>query len=116
MAGEESTGVLPQPAVNNFVRAAKFAARSGWCVLWLFTIRIRGFRTGGPGLLTTSRVNDFELIDQPAGRPWPLTTTREGVIERETTLLYCRRRVKARGTMPINNINTTHHEPFNASV
>jgi hypothetical protein len=26
------------------------------------------FRLGGPGLLTTSRFNDFELIDRPAGR------------------------------------------------
>jgi len=25
-------------------------------------------RTDGPGLLTTSRFDDFELIDRPAGR------------------------------------------------
>jgi len=25
-------------------------------------------RLGGPGLLTTSRLDDFELIDRPAGR------------------------------------------------
>jgi len=25
-------------------------------------------RLGGPGLLTTSRIDDFELIDRPVGR------------------------------------------------
>ena len=56
-------------------------------------------RPGGPGLLTTSRFNDFELY-RPAR--WaglgPLTTTQEGVaVNTMTTLLYWRRRVKSAG-------------------
>ena len=42
-----------------------------------------GFRTGGSGLLTTGRWNDFELIDRPAGALGPSTTTREDVSSTE---------------------------------
>ena len=54
-------------------------------------------RPGGPGLLTTSRRNDFELY-RPARRAGldPLTTPPEGV-NSMTTLLYWRRRVKSAG-------------------
>jgi hypothetical protein len=57
------------PPVNNFVAAKKFAARFGWCGPLVFTIRVSWFaRLGGSGLLTTSRRNDFELMDRPVGR------------------------------------------------
>jgi len=55
--------------VNNFAAASSFAARFGWCRPAVFTIRVPWFsRPGGPGLLTTSRRNDFELTDRPVGR------------------------------------------------
>ena len=99
MAGEEAQQFSPQPAVNNFVAAKELAARFGWRCQMVFTIRVHWFfRTGGPGLLTISRSNDFELY-RPARRAGlgPLTTTPEGVADYLTTLLYCRRWVKPRG-------------------
>lgn len=57
--------------MNNFVAAEKFAARFGW--RWrfakdaVFTIRVVDFRAGGPGLLTLSRDNDFQLYRPAAG-------------------------------------------------
>jgi hypothetical protein len=70
MACEESVAELsPQQAVNNFVAAKNSAARFGWRLSLIFTIRVRGFSApAGPGLRTISRFNDFELIDRPAGR------------------------------------------------
>ena len=56
-------------------------------------------RLGGPGLLTISRFDDFELY-RPARRAGLalLTTTPEGVADLfMTTLLYCRRWVKPAG-------------------
>lgn len=46
-------------------------------------------RPGGPGLLTTSRWNDFELY-RPARRAGlgPLTTTQEGVAVNSGRLFY----------------------------
>ena len=35
-------------------------------------------RPGGPGLLTTSRRNDFELIDRPVGRGLALNDSSRG--------------------------------------
>jgi transposase len=77
------------------------------------------FRTGGPGLLTTSRHNDFELYRparRAALRPQRLLmrTSHSDV----RTLLYCRRRVKACGahkqkhTLPI--MSSTH--PFDLVI
>src|SRR2546428_400456 len=45
-------------------------------------------RLGGPGLLTTSRNNDFELY-RPARRAGldPLTTTQEGVAHDDSSIL-----------------------------
>ena len=69
-------------------------------VLWIhFGYPLPRFsRPGGPGLLTISRRNDFELY-RPARRAGldPLTTTPEGVSATRTTLLYWRRRVKSAG-------------------
>ncbi len=67
------------PPVNNFVAAQKFAARFGWCGLWVFTIRVSRFtRPGGSGLLTTTRPNDFELRDRPVGRGLTLHDSSRG--------------------------------------
>ena len=66
MGRQESPAAL---LVNNFVAAKKLAARFGWCGPLVFTIRVSWLaRPGGSGLLTTSRYNDFELMDRPAGR------------------------------------------------
>jgi hypothetical protein len=67
-------------------------------------------RLGGPGLRTTSRVDDFEFY-RPARRAGLalLTTTPEGVADLfMTTLLYCRRWVKPAGRpfTPIPQIKT----------
>ena len=60
-------------------------------------------RAGGSGLLTVSRLNDFELYGPPAGSGFdPLTTTQEGVGINTTTLLYWRRRVKSAGKLNRN--------------
>ena len=49
----------------------------------------RFFRTDGPGLLTTSRLNDFELY-RPARRAgFTLKRLLKRASERITTLLYC---------------------------
>ena len=51
--------------MNNFAAAG---ATNGfeWPIIDISSIRFPRFsRPGGPGLLTTSRVNDFELIDRP---------------------------------------------------
>ena len=56
-------------------------------------------RLDGPGLLTISRFDDFQLY-RPARRAdlTLLTTTQEGVADLfMTTLLYCRRWVKPAG-------------------
>jgi len=68
MAGEEAERVLrrSQRWITSSPRE-QFAARFGWCRLWFFTIRVLVFRTGGPGLLTTSRDNDCELYRPAAG-------------------------------------------------
>ena len=56
-------------------------------------------RPGGSGLLTTSRSNDFELIDRPAGRGLALERLlKRALLNDMTTLLYWRRRVKPAGT------------------
>lgn len=66
MAGEESAAEQsPQPAVNNFV-VAKIAPSLGWPERFILGYPIHWFsRAGGSGLLTTSRFNDFELMDRP---------------------------------------------------
>ena len=58
----------PQPAVNNFVAAKVLRPDSDGDGRWFSLSVSVVFRLGGPGLLTTSRFNDFELIDRPAGR------------------------------------------------
>ena len=56
------------PPVNNFV-AAQTATRLGWPCGFICGYPVCWFsRPGGSGLLTTSRRNDFELMDRPAGR------------------------------------------------
>jgi hypothetical protein len=56
------------PAVNNFV-AANPAPGLGWPMRFICGYPLPWFsRPGGPGLLTTSRVNDSELMDRPVGR------------------------------------------------
>ena len=66
---------------------------------------------GGPGLLTTSRSNDFELY-RPARRTGldPLNDSLQRASLCRTTLLYCRRGVKPAGhqknTVP-SNLNST---------
>lgn len=69
MAGEESGAeISPEPAVNNFVAARFFCSPFRMVLTFGFHYPCQlVFRSGGPGLLTTSRFNDFELIDQPAG-------------------------------------------------
>jgi hypothetical protein len=60
----------PRPAVNNFVAARGEPIRmaNGLHIL----VSVNWFsRPGGPGLLTISRSNDFDLIDRPVGRAWP---------------------------------------------
>jgi hypothetical protein len=49
------------PTVNNFV-AAKFATALGWPGAFISGYSFERFsRTGGSGLRTISRLNDFEL-------------------------------------------------------
>ena len=68
MGCERANEELAQQAVNNFA-ANRAAMVSDWPLgfisgigsLWLS-------RPGGSGLLTSSRLNDFELIDRPVGR------------------------------------------------
>jgi hypothetical protein len=69
MVGEASAAnPWPQPAVNNFA-GAKNGAEIGMARAFHFGLILkRCSRPGGPGLLTTSRFNDFELIDRPVGR------------------------------------------------
>jgi hypothetical protein len=67
IVGEEAQrNISPQTTVNNFV-----GAQFGWCRCFasgaIFIIRGLVFRTGGPGLLTSSRDNDFELYRPAAG-------------------------------------------------
>jgi hypothetical protein len=54
----------PQPTVNNF---AAVPHQDGFRIAWLVSAEPFS-RPGGPGLLTTSRLDDYELIDRPAGR------------------------------------------------
>jgi hypothetical protein len=69
MGGKASGANLrPPPTVNNFVAANGVATGSGWLLMVISCIRKPFSRPGGSGLLTTSRINDFELIDRPAGR------------------------------------------------
>jgi len=62
MGGEESPAESsPEPAVNNFV-AANLVAALGWPVEFISGYSFEWFsRTGGSGLRTFSRFNDFEL-------------------------------------------------------
>ena len=58
----------PQPTVNNFAAARVGGTRFGWTLGFHFLYPLpRFFRPGGPGLLTTSRLNDFEFY-RPARR------------------------------------------------
>ena len=62
-------GSAAAPTVNNFVAAKKTAATLGWPDTFIYGLSLHWFsRPGGSGLLTTSRLNDFELMDRPAGR------------------------------------------------
>jgi hypothetical protein len=65
---QRAIGKLAEQVVNNF--AANRAARvSDWPLGFIFGIGSHWFsRTGGPGLLTSSRLDDFELMDRPVGR------------------------------------------------
>jgi hypothetical protein len=79
MSCERAFGKLAQQVVNNFA-ANRAAPVSDW-PLGFISVSVRtGFPAGGPGLLTTSRFNDFQLC-RPARRAGldPLTTTQEGV-------------------------------------
>src|SRR5262249_48921974 len=81
-------------AVNNFAVAC---VNCCWIPMTISNYSLGWFsRLGGPGLLTTSRTDDFELY-RPARRAGLalLTTTPEGVTT--MTLLYCRRWVKPAG-------------------
>ena len=54
------------PTVNNFVAGR---ATFRWPVGFIRSYPVCWFsRLGGPGLQRPSRVNDFELMDRPAGR------------------------------------------------
>ena len=56
------------PTVNNFA-ANRAATGSDWPLGFISGIGSHWFsRPGGPGLLTSSRFNDFELMDRPVGR------------------------------------------------
>src|ERR1019366_8950173 len=80
MSCERAFGKLAQQVVNNFA-ANPAATISDWPWGFIFGIGSHWFsRTGGPGLLTTSRFNDFQLY-RPARRAGldPLTTTQECV-------------------------------------
>ena len=69
-----------QATVNNFVAVGAASAGLDWPCAFICCIRFAFSRLGGPGLLTYSRFNDFELY-RPARRAGldPLTTTQEGV-------------------------------------
>ena len=68
MICERAIGKPAQQIVNNFA-ANRAATVSDWPFGFIFGISSLGFsRTGGSGLLTNSRFNDFELIDRPVGR------------------------------------------------
>jgi hypothetical protein len=62
MGGEESPAESsPEPAVNNFV-AAKFATALGWPGVLISGYSFEWFsRTGGSGLRTIGRLNDFQF-------------------------------------------------------
>jgi hypothetical protein len=65
---QRAFGKLAPQVVNNFA-ANRAATVSDWPFGFIFGISSLGFsRTGGSGLLTSSRQNDFELIDRPVGR------------------------------------------------
>ena len=55
------------PLVNNFAAANGAATGTEWPEGFISCIRMMISRTGGSGLLTTSRSNDFELYGPPAG-------------------------------------------------
>ena len=59
------------PTVNNFVAANAARDSDGHDSSSALSLN-RFSRPGGPGLLTTSRFNDFELMDRPVGRDWTL--------------------------------------------
>jgi hypothetical protein len=80
MSCQRASGKLAQQVVNNFA-ANRAATLSDWPLGFISGIGLLWFsRTGGPGLLTTSRSNDFQFY-WPARRAGldPLTTTQEGV-------------------------------------
>jgi hypothetical protein len=65
MGGAAGRQVAPaDPTVNNFAAEPV----TDWISSGMAAIRFPFSRPGGSGLLTTSRFNDFELIDRPAGR------------------------------------------------
>ena len=81
MVGKVSAAILlPQPTVNNFAGARRWFWMASRLHIGLSLCPFS--RLGGPGLLTTSRSNDFELY-RPARRAGlgPLTTTQEGVAD-----------------------------------
>ena len=69
MGGQASAAEpWPQTPVNNFV-AARAALSLGWLDQLISGYPSNGFPApAGPGLRTTSRIDDCELIDRPAGR------------------------------------------------
>jgi len=106
-----------QQVVNNFA-ANQAATVSDWLLGFISVLVSLVARAGGPGLLTTSRFNDFELY-RPARRAGldPLTTTQEGVSVYQTTFLYCRRRVKPiAGATITNNIIMNNSHPYDLVI
>ena len=68
MSCQRASGKLAQQVVNNFA-ANRAATLSDWPLGFISGIGLLWFsRTGGPGLLTTSRFNDFEFMGRPVGR------------------------------------------------
>jgi hypothetical protein len=66
-----------ETTVNNFVAAR--APTTPICQAMSLRVSIAPVsRPGGPGLLTYSRDNDYELIDRPAGRAWPFNDSSRG--------------------------------------
>jgi hypothetical protein len=73
--------------VNNFA-AARAARDFGWPPFVICFIPQRFSRPGGPGLLTTSRFDDFELTDRPVGRGLALNDSSRGRLLMTARLFY----------------------------
>jgi len=98
----------PPPAVNNFVDG-RAPRTDSHCRAMSFCVYIAPVsRPGGPGLLTTSRINDYELIDRPAGRGLALQRLlKRASLELEDDSPILTSPGQARGR-PVNRSNQTH--------